>query len=219
MSLTADPTLGPSFAAAIRSATAGAHRGAEGTSFLDALLGGALPLTAYGRLVVQHHAIYDALEAANRAMTADPVAGAFVDADIVRRPALERDAVAVLGPDWRARPEAELVPATIAYCERLREVGATWPGGWVAHQYVRYLGDLSGGRFIRTRIEAVYGIDETSGTAFYAFPKVPDPTAWKDAYRRRLDLAPWDDAERARIVDEVLAAYAWNTELLHQLHA
>lgn len=206
-----------SFATAIRDATATAHRSAERSAYLAALVGGSLPLRDYGRLVAQHRAIYEALEAGNDAMRADPVASAFVDDDVARLPALERDLVAVLGDDWTEAPEAALVPATQQYCDRLREVAATWPGGWVGHQYVRYLGDLSGGLFIRRAIERNYGIDETSGTAFYDFPKVPDPGAWKDAYRARLDEAAWDTEERARITDEILAAYDWNTRLLEEL--
>lgn len=205
------------FSEAIRAATATAHRDAERSTYLAALLGGELPLEGYGRLVAQHRAIYEALEESNDRIAADPIAGGFVQEDVVRRPALERDIVAVLGEGWAERPEAELVPATVEYCERLREVGATWPGGWVGHQYVRYLGDLSGGLFIRRGIEKVYGIDADSGTAFYDFPQVPDPVAWKNAYRARLDAAPWDADERARITEEILASYRWNTLLLEQL--
>lgn len=205
------------FSQAIRTATAEAHRGAEHSAFLASLIDGSLPLDGYGRLVAQHRAIYEALESSNETMADDPVAGSFVDDGIVRLPALERDLVAVLGPAWTDRPEAGLVPATAEYCARLREVGATWPGGWVGHQYVRYLGDLSGGLFLREAIERAYSIDASSGTAFYDFPQVPDPTAWKDAYRARLDTAPWSDEERGRIIDEILAAYRWNTDVLEQL--
>lgn len=212
-----ETTVDQPFSTAIRAATADAHRDAERSSFLADLVGGSLPLEGYGRLVAQHRAIYEALEAANEAMAADPVAGTFVQQDVVRLPALERDVVAVLGEGWAARPEAELVPATVEYCDRLREVGASWPGGWVAHQYVRYLGDLSGGLFIRTRVEAVFGIDAGSGTAFYDFPQVPDPAAWKDAYRRRLDEASWSADERERITAEILESYRLNTLVLEQL--
>lgn len=206
-----------SFAAAIRDATAAAHRMAERSGYLADLVGGSLPLRDYGRLVAQHRAIYEALEAGNDAMREDPVASAFVDDDVARLPALERDLVAVLGPDWSEAGEATLVPATVEYCDRLREVAVTWPGGWVGHQYVRYLGDLSGGLFIRRAIEGNYGIDESSGTAFYDFPKVPDPGAWKNAYRARLDQAAWGAEERSRITAEILAAYDWNTRLLEEL--
>lgn len=216
---TTPPATGPSFSTQIRAATAGAHGTAERSSYLASLVGGSLPLRGYGRLVAQHRAVYDALEGGNDGLRDDPVAGAFVDDTVLRLPALERDIVAVLGDAWGDAPEATLVPATVEYCGRLREVRASWPGGWVAHQYVRYLGDLSGGLFIRRAIERNYGIDETSGTAFYDFPTVPDPAAWKDAYRRRLDDAPWDTSERLRIIDEILAAYEWNTRLLDELGA
>ncbi len=207
------------FSTAIREATGDAHRAAERAPFFHALLSGSLPLEGYGRLVVQHRAVYEALESGNDAVRHDPVAAGFVHDDVLRLPALERDLVAVLGEDWAGRPEAALVPATTTYCRRLREVAATWPAGWVAHQYVRYLGDLSGGLFLRRAIEGLYGIDETSGTAFYDFPKVPDPDAWKQAYRDRLDDVPWDDAERRAVIDEILLAYEWNTTLLEQLGA
>lgn len=213
------PAATTGFSHQIRSATAGAHGTAERSAYLAALVGGALPLRDYGRLIAQHHAVYDALEGGNVSLRDDPVVGAFVDDAVVRLPALERDLVAVLGDSWPEAPESMLVPATVEYCARLREVRTDWPGGWVAHQYVRYLGDLSGGLFIRRAIEGNYGIDESSGTAFYDFPKVPDPGAWKDGYRARLDAAPWDAAERARIIDEILAAYDWNTRLLDELDA
>lgn len=217
MTVLAEDSTGMDFSETIRLATAGAHRGAERSSYLGKLLGGALPIESYGRLVVQHRSIYEALESFNWSMSMDDVAGEFVQDEVVRLPALERDVAAVLGAEWTTRPEAELVPATVEYCARIREVGETWPAGWVAHQYVRYLGDLSGGFHVGGRIEAVFGIDATNGTAFYDFPKVDDPTAWKDAYRRRLDQAPWDQAEQERIVEEILEAYRLNTVIFEQL--
>lgn len=205
------------FSDAVRTATTAAHHDAEHSPFVHRLMAGELPLEGYGRLVVQHRAIYEALEGANDDIAADPLVGGFVQTEVIRRPALERDVVAVLGPDWGDGPHAALVPATIEYCERLREVGATWPSGWVGHQYVRYLGDLSGGLFIRRVVERTYGIDATTGTAFYDFPQVPDPVAWKDAYRVRLDAVPWTPEERSRVIDEILESYRLNTLLLEQL--
>lgn len=217
MAVSTESTEQIAFSEAIRLATAGAHRDAETAPYLGKLLGGALPIEQYGRLIAQHHAVYVALESFNVAMADDPVAGGFVSDDLLRWTALEADAVSVLGPDWTTRPEAELVPATVEYRDRILEVGASWPGGWIGHQYVRYLGDLSGGLHIRGMLERIYDIDATSGTAFYDFPKVPDPVAWKNAYRQRLDDAPWDEDEQGRIVDEVLEAYRLNTAIFAQL--
>lgn len=217
MSVATEDSTGTAFSEVIRMATAGAHRGAERSGFLGALLSGELPVQAYGRLVVQHHAIYKVLESFNWPMSMDDVAGEFVQDDVVRLPALERDLVSVLGANWRDTPEAEIVPATAEYCARIDQVGKEWPAGWVAHQYVRYLGDLSGGFHVGARIEAVFGLDSANGTAFYDFPQVDDPNAWKESYRRRLDLAPWDADEQQRFVDEVLESYRLNTEIFAQL--
>jgi heme oxygenase len=70
---------------------------------------------------------------------------------------------------------------------------------------------------IRSAIEEVYGIDATSGTAFYDFSAIPDHTVFKEAYRAQLDAAPWNEAERARIIDEVLLGYHHNTRVLVEL--
>ena len=217
MSVLAEDSTRMKFSEEIRVATADAHRGAERSGFLWDLLSGSLPVESYGRLVVQHLSIYRALESFNWTLAGDAIAGPFIQEDVARVPALERDAVAVLGEQWRDRPEALPVPATLEYCDRIREVGSDWASGWVAHQYVRYLGDLSGGIYVGRRIEEVFGLDATNGTAFYDFPKVPDPAAWKDAYRQRLDDAPWGKGEQHRIVNEILEAYRLNTEIFTQL--
>lgn len=213
------PGLGVPLSEAIRRATTAAHTDAQTAPFVSALVRGTLPVAGYARLVAQHRAIYEALERPMDELRADPDAGPFVDDGLVRLGALEADLVALLGEGWSSRPEAELLPATVEYCSRIQDVAVTWGAGWVAHHYVRYLGDLSGGLFLRRRIEAAYGIDETSGTAFYDFPAIPDPAAWKDTYRRRLDAAPWDLDERGRVTAEVLEGYRFNTELFEQLSA
>ena len=46
---------------------------------------------------------------------------------------------------------------------------------------------------------------------------IADPGAFKDVYREQLDAAPWDAEERERVIDEVLLAYRFNTELFDDL--
>lgn len=203
----------------IRAATEEAHGEAEQALFVTSLLAGEQPIEGYARLVAQHRAIYEALEEAVPAMAEEPELVPFLDDALWRLPRLEADLIALLGADWAHRAEAVPVPATVEYCRRLREVGASWPAGWLAHHDVRYLGDLSGGVFIRRRVEETYGIDATSGTAFYDFPGIPSAKAWKDAYRAGLDALPWGAAVRARFTAEVLEGYRLNTLVFAQLGA
>jgi heme oxygenase len=58
---------------------------------------------------------------------------------------------------------------------------------------------------------------ETNGVGFYLFDQIASPREFKETYRDQLDAAGWDDAERERVIDEVLAAYKLNTELFDDL--
>jgi heme oxygenase len=101
----------------------------------------------------------------------------------------------------------------------MAEVGSTWPGGYVAHAYTRYLGDLSGGQFIGRRVEEHFGFDGAPGASFYRFELVPDPAAFRAEWRTRLDVAPWDTDEQQRIIDEVVLAYGFNAAVFAELAA
>jgi heme oxygenase len=60
----------------------------------------------------------------------------------------------------------------IAYTERLQTLSdSADPSLLLAHAYVRYLGDLSGGQVIRRRVAEAYAIDieDGSGLKFYEF--------------------------------------------------
>ncbi len=168
----------------------------------------------YIALVAQHWFIYEALEAAADRMRRDPVASVFITDKLTRLPALESDLEFLIGPDWRDRIAP--LPATQRYVDRINAVGSTWPGGFVAHHYTRYLGDLSGGLFIGRIMARRFGFD-TNGIGFYLFAEIADPKAFKDVYRQQLDEAPWDAEEKERVIDEVLVAYRFNTELFEDL--
>ncbi|MFT4137350.1 heme oxygenase (biliverdin-producing) [Microbacterium sp.] len=204
------------FSAALRERSGAAHADSEHAGFMADLMNGNGTREDYVALVAQHWFIYEALEAAAERMKADPVASLFITDRLTRLPALESDLEFLIGPDWRKAIEP--LPTTRRYVERIRQVGAVWAGGFVAHHYTRYLGDLSGGRFIGRLMARRFGF-ETNGIGFYLFHDIADPKAFKEVYREQLDAAPWDAAERERVIDEVLVAYRFNTELFADLAA
>jgi heme oxygenase (biliverdin-producing, ferredoxin) len=202
------------FSSALRERSSGAHSGSEGAGFMSDLIKGEGTRDDYIALVAQHWFVYEALEAATERMRHDPVASVFISDKLTRLPALEADLEFLVGPDWRERIAP--LPTTQRYVDRIRLVGTTWAGGFVAHHYTRYLGDLSGGQFIGRLMQRRFGFD-TNGIGFYLFADIADPKAFKDVYREQLDAAPWDDAEQERVIDEVLLAYRFNTELFEDL--
>ena len=202
------------FSSALRERSSSAHSSSEHAGFMADLIKGSGTREDYVALVTQHWFIYEALESATERMRADPVASVFISDKLTRLPALEADLAFLIGPDWRDRIAP--LPTTQAYVSRIRRVAATWPGGFVAHHYTRYLGDLSGGIFIGRLMQRRFGFD-TNGIGFYLFHDIADPKAFKCVYREQLDAAPWDDAEKERVIDEVLVAYRFNTELFEDL--
>ncbi|MDL9977814.1 heme oxygenase (biliverdin-producing) [Microbacterium sp. ASV49] len=202
------------FSTALRERSSGAHSGSEHAGFMADLIQGRGTRDDYIDLTAQHWFIYDALEEAADRMRHDPVASVFITDALTRLPAIEADLEFLLGPDWRDRIEP--LPATEEYIARIRTVGATWPGGFVAHHYTRYLGDLSGGQFIGRLMQRQFGF-ETNGISFYLFGDIADPKAFKEVYREQLDAAPWNAAEQERVIDEVLRAYEYNTAVFADL--
>jgi heme oxygenase len=204
-------------AAALRERTRAAHERAESAPFVAALVAGELPLSAYTALVAQNHAIYVTLERHAAVWRGDPVAGRVVFDELTRVPHLRADLRALLGEDWADRADELVVPATRRYTEHLDDVVADWAAGFVAHHYVRYLGDLSGGQILRRSIETVYGDAGRDSTSFYVFDGIERVKPFRDAYRRILDTVPIGVAEQRRAVDEAVVAFELNRAVFDDL--
>ena len=212
MTTSREPEADERFSSAMKRATWQDHTAAEYTEYIQALLDGNLIRDDYADMVAQHYFAYQVIEAAAEKLKNEPISGRFVSDALTRTPALEEDLGFLLGADWRHKIEPN--EGTKKYVARLHEVCFDWPGGFVAHHYTRYLGDLSGGQVIRAAAERAYDLPDKRGVQFYVFPKIPDKKAFKIAYRDALDHAGWDDAERAKVIDEVIKAYQLNTKVL-----
>lgn len=205
------------FSQALRERTSGGHSASETATFMDDLMRGKGTRDDYVALVAQHYFIYAALEAAAAAMADDAVASRFIAPQLTRLPALEADLSFLLGPNWLS--QIAPLPTTTQYVARITEIAADrWSGGFVAHHYTRYLGDLSGGQIIRTLMQRQFGF-ETNGVGFYLFDAIANPKEFKETYRDQLDAVDWSDEERERVIDEVVLAYSYNTELFNDLAA
>ena len=62
-----------------------------------------------------------------------------------------------------------------------------------------------------------HALPEVNWVGFYLFDEIAKPKEFKNTYRDQLDAVEWDDAERDRVIEEVLAAYQFNTDLFIDL--
>jgi heme oxygenase len=203
------------FADRLRTATAALHAAAERAGIMRALLGGRLGQGAYCGLLRNLYEIYAALETALDRHAAHPRLVPLMLPGLARRMALAADLRALHGERWPV--EIGTAAATARYVERLRELEASRPGLLVAHAYVRYLGDLSGGQILRRIVAESLRLERGNGTAFYDFGD--EAGALAERFRAGLDAIGPAEPEAGDILAEAERAFALHITLFDELAA
>ncbi|MEO8524686.1 MAG: biliverdin-producing heme oxygenase [Caldimonas sp.] len=190
------------------------HTEAERSPFMAALLRGRMSRSAYVALLQNLHAIYATLEPALRRHAAHPAIAPFDLASLARSQSLLGD-LSVLLSSFDTDASRLLEPASSEYVERLRELDARRPELLLAHAYVRYLGDLSGGQMLGPIVERMLQLPPGVGTAFYDFGDAPTTAARTTAFRSGLQAVAVDDPDE--LVDEAKRAFEWHKSLFGEL--
>lgn len=195
-------------AVALRERTSEVHKSAETSSFIGDLLEGRACPSAWGVLAVQQWVIYKALEdIITEHYLGHPLVAPLHDRHLLRVGAIEADLQSLFGPDVfvrMARGELAVLPATAAYAAKLRESHTAET--MVAHHYVRYLGDLSGGQIIAVMLKRHYQVPKDA-LHFYRFDGIPKPKPYKDAYRAALNTLPATAEQCEQILDHAVSAF------------
>jgi heme oxygenase len=199
----------------LRVETKDLHVAAERSGIMRSVLRGTLDRASYVRMLRSLGVIYRRLEGLLATTAFAPAAG-FHRPELARVASLTRDEHVVAGGD----PRLALLPAAptaIAYDARLVDVGRDAPHRLVAHAYVRYLGDLSGGQMIEPLIRKAIALPEGKGTDFYHFAGIPDANACKATLRGILDVIPARSPEGDDIVDEARWSFRAHATLFEEL--
>jgi heme oxygenase (biliverdin-producing, ferredoxin) len=224
--------LSTSLAERLKSETRALHVATERSSFMGALLRGQMERPAYRNLLRNLHAIYAALEPALVHHAAHPMLAPLVMPALWRLPALVHDlqlldtAAGSRPPSVRPHqthqpPQApsSIQPATHAYVARLHTLDATAPALLLAHAYVRYLGDLSGGQMLRSIVARTLAPDCAGAVAFYDFGDEGQTRALTAAFRSGLLQVPVDGRATDALVDEARSAFERHQQLFTELAA
>ncbi len=187
-----------------------AHHQAEGMGFSRALLEGqASPrqLTALLRALAPAYALLDELA---------PAAAAGLGAtnlpwsDLARTAALEHDLALVANV-----PATPASPAAAAWCEHLIGLAGQAPHRLLAHAYVRYGGDLSGGQQLAPQANAILAALDLPALSFWSFSR--PSMDLKEALHVGFERLLLSDKEEEELMDEAQAAFGATQALLAEL--
>ncbi len=204
-----------SLAERLRSETRTLHLTAERSRFMGELLHGRLARSAYCALLRNLHAIYAALEPALQRHALHPAIAPIYSPALWRTQALAMDLIALHGESWHAA--WQLQPATQRYVSRLNQLVTEQPELLLAHAYVRYLGDLSGGQLLRRIVANTLGAPEGEGTAFYHFGDATETRALTQSFRAGLAQIAVDANGADSMVGEAVQSFELHCELFDQL--
>ena len=198
----------------LRTETRALHTMVERQGVMGQMLRGGVDVSVYCSLLRNLHPIYGALEAALARHDSDPCVALVFSPALRRAPALATDLDELDRPDWREMAPA---PATRAYVERLHALDRGGSRALIAHAYVRYLGDLSGGQAVRRVVAARYGLQGGRGTHFYDFGPDEVAVGLKRAFREGLASMPVSAPDIDLIVAEARQAFVRHGALFDQL--
>jgi heme oxygenase len=201
----------------LRDGTRALHTETERAGLMPALLRGTLPADRFHLLQRNLLALYDALEPALARHADHPMLAPLACGGLARCALLTEDLVALQGAHWPQTLPVQ--PAAQAYADRLHHLGDSQPEALVAHAYVRYLGDLSGGQALRRVVRQAYGLPGDTGQRFFDFGPPDQVAALAMAFRSALDALPIDDAGAQTLLAEACWAFRQHGQLFSELAA
>ena len=195
----------------IKMRTDAAHAAAETAPFISNLMGGQLSQTAYRDYLLALLPIYERME------TLFPVSQGvlqhFDHRALDRASAIKAD-IAELNQRLGEGSKELLLKSVQRYLDLLpSEITSS---RLLAHHYIRYLGDLSGGMAIAKLVSRHYQIP-AEGLTFYDFSEIGDAVFYKKRYRDLLNFAPFNEDEKSQFLDEVSKLYLLSREIFLEL--
>jgi heme oxygenase len=202
----------------LREGTQKSHTMSENTAFMKCFLKGIVEREPYRKLMANLYYVYCAIEEELERLKDEPIIKETYFPILNRKEHIEEDLAYFYGEDWKT--QISPFEAGKTYVQRIHEVASSEPALLIAHAYVRYLGDLSGGQSLRKIVRSALELPEHQGTRFFEFDAFSSPSAireFKANYRDALNTLPIDDALIDKIVAEANLAFKLNRDVFHEL--
>jgi heme oxygenase len=202
----------------LREGTKHSHTAAENTAYMKCFLKGIVERDPFSKLLANLYFLYSTLEAEMERHRDHPVVGPMYFSQLNRTAKLAEDLEFFYGENWRDRISP--TESGEKYVARVLEISETNPALLIAHAYVRYMGDLSGGQGLRKIARSALNLPADKGTGLHEFDGLDTPEArraFKARYRDTLNSLPVDETLAQQIVDEANDAFTMNRDVMHDL--
>lgn len=190
--------------AMVREASKESHQSAENSPFMVALLKGELSTDAYCDYLAQLAPIYETLES-------------WLDTKL---PLFDRrlDRYERIISDIDSMCGVRVVSdETIEYTKHLKSIIKDKDEvRFLAHHYVRYLGDLSGGQAVARLVMRNMSIPPNF-LSFYEFDQINDKVRYKETYREQLDSLELTEEQTQSFISEVMVAFKHHEKIFSAL--
>ncbi len=196
-----------SLSAAFRSRTHTLHSQAEKSGIVSGLLRGQATRLGYALFMRNLLPAYAEIEKGLEERKLHPAFREVAQPAVYRAQSIENDLVAICGSKWA--DSLPLLPEGTRYKQRIMALAKGDGAALLAHIYVRYLGDLNGGRVLKRMVASSLGI-EPHGLSFYDFPRIADLDRFKVSYREALDRSGTKIADIDPVIEEAATAFQLN---------
>jgi heme oxygenase len=200
----------------LRERTSALHAEAERSGVINDILRKKADRRAYALFLRNLLPAYEEMERALQHHRDSPVLRAFARPELYRAERIASDLVTLCGCDWIA--SLPLLTAGKDYGAGVAEAGRGDGLRLMAHAYVRYFGDLSGGQVLRRLLGASLALPHDA-LSMYEFPDVPDPQETKRLMRDAIDQVDVADSQRELIIEEAVGAFRHNIEVSRAVQA
>jgi len=188
----------------VREASKESHYSAENSPFMVALLKGELEREAYCNYLAQLAPIYETLESWTTAKLP------LFDRRLDRFERIISDIDSMCGMQL-------VLNETLEYTKHLKSIIESGDEiRFLAHHYVRYLGDLSGGQAVAKLVMRNMSIPPNF-LSFYEFDQIEDKVRYKETYRDTMDSLELSEEQTQSFISEVMTAFEHHSKIFGAL--
>lgn len=196
--------------AAFHKRTRSLHAQAERSGIIRELLHGGGSRFGYALYLRNLLPAYREMERGLKQQRDAPCVGVIAQPALYRARAIESDLSTLCGESWHA-----LLPLLCAgerYASRVKAASEGDGTRLLAHAYVRYLGDMSGGQILSRVLSRSLGL-RSQMLSFHEFPDIADLEGFKLAYRDAIDRAATGTIDVEGVIEEAGVAFRLNLDV------